>query len=109
MKPAIHNPDNLTPEQYGAADGWRLLYGCELNNLPLGAQVYKGRVWMTSLAVGRSGKASKLYAYRTRTPDPYADQPHDAVAEVIAKKEQLCAAIDAIVAEYVALAKGGAK
>jgi len=27
-----HNPDNLTPEQYGASEGYRLLYADEIKD-----------------------------------------------------------------------------
>lgn len=28
----VHNPDNLTPEQYGAVEGYRLLYADEIKD-----------------------------------------------------------------------------
>lgn len=38
-----HNPANLTPEQYGAADGWRLLKRSEINTR--GEQISEIECW----------------------------------------------------------------
>jgi hypothetical protein len=72
-KPEIHNPDNLTPEQYGASEGWRLLYVGELQ--PHDSQFFSPfRIWR----YGSDGHHQCSYlTYRTRTPDPYADKPAD--------------------------------
>lgn len=35
MNSELHNPHKLTPEQYGAADGWRLLDADELSSYPV--------------------------------------------------------------------------
>lgn len=64
---AYHNPENLTPEQVGVSEGWRLLLedeqaveGDEVN-LPLG--------WEPTLNYGGHTKSASL-TYRTKRPLP---------------------------------------
>jgi hypothetical protein len=70
--PAINNPDNLTPEQYGAADGWRLHRIGEMI-APDGEYYYEGS-WNASVCKGDIIEFDDL-AYRTRTPDSFAAKP----------------------------------
>jgi hypothetical protein len=68
--PPFHNPNNLTPSDYGASDGWRLLRVSELDAPPANAQ-------FTSTISGwfpnaESPIRSLRYTYRTRQPDPFA-------------------------------------
>ena len=65
----IHNPQNLTPQQVGVADGWRLLYvgeekphDCQLSGISTLS-------WF-SASIGES--VHRAYTYRTRTADPFA-------------------------------------
>lgn len=77
-KPALHNPDNLTPEQYGASDGWRLLYVGE--NITSDAQWsdrWRPGGWSPALSIGQCVEKTDGVAWRTRTPDPYAEKPAD--------------------------------
>jgi hypothetical protein len=74
MKPPLHNPDNLTPEQYGASEGWRLLYPNE-SPLPADAEKFSSKRWEESSFRSKPAPMDFItYTYRTRTPDPYATQ-----------------------------------
>lgn len=69
--PPFHNPNNLTPEQYGASEGWRLLRVSE--RVPDDAQYFSV---VQSLWLGSDWEGAKINgscsAYRTRTRDPFA-------------------------------------
>lgn len=68
--PKIHNPDNLTPEQYGAAEGWRLLYIGE--ERPADTEYWHQCRWGKSRIAGAEVDKWDFTSLRTRTPDPYA-------------------------------------
>lgn len=62
--PKAHNPDNLTPEQYGFAEGYRLLGEDEIKDRPLchsEIELWDGS-WST---IGYTG-CSKHSTYRTK-------------------------------------------
>lgn len=64
-----HNPDNLTPEQVGVADGWRLLDENEIlsqfdNRPPYTCQAWLEFKW-SSEDLGYNGGSPNL-TYRTR-------------------------------------------
>lgn len=68
-KPAVsensHNPDGLTPEKYGAAEGYRLLDEDEIKNRSLchfGIELWDGSEWKK---IGYTGSSIKV-TYRTR-------------------------------------------
>jgi len=71
--PPVHNPDNLTPEQIGAKDGWRLLRMDE--EIPEDAQSmathnYKTIIWAPVTEIGLKGNVFwSLPGLRTRKPD----------------------------------------
>lgn len=68
--PKIHNPDNLTPEQYGAAEGWRLMYVGEQTSTK--DQFWSWSEWKQD---HNPGPIQSYHATcRTRTPDPYASK-----------------------------------
>lgn len=72
MKPQIHNPDHLTPEQYGASEGWRLLYVGE--SRPEDYQWRCNGTWVDKQeCIGLTVLRRHGFTYRTRTPDPYAE------------------------------------
>lgn len=77
--PKQHNPDNMTPDEYGANGGWRLLYSEELAKLPFDSEYWSelhGEWLMSSFRNTNPGASSICpktgFTYRTRTPDPYA-------------------------------------
>lgn len=75
--PKIHNPDNLTPEEYEAADGWRLLYKGELETYPADAEFFYRGEWIRSCFAGKTiplRVEDSCDTIRTRTPDPYAQK-----------------------------------
>lgn len=67
--PPFHNPNNLTPAQYGASDGWRLLRESEIVP-PDGERLSFGVNWVSSNQRGVTH--APLSTYRTRQPDPFA-------------------------------------
>jgi hypothetical protein len=73
--PAVvyQNPAKLTPDQYGAADGWRLLHVQELDCIPADAEAFSNfyQTWCESFRRGRSADEGdrQVTTYRTRTPE----------------------------------------
>lgn len=65
-----HNPDGLTPSQYGSQDNWRLLREDELKCLPKDAERKSKRTgnWVKSVMRGEHGMEG--ITYRTRQPLP---------------------------------------
>lgn len=65
----FHNPENLTPDQYGAKEGWRLLTVEELNNRPSDSEFHSlidiSPRWCRS---DLKSKYLDVNTYRTRTP-----------------------------------------
>jgi len=67
-KPAAHNPDQLTPEQVGVSDGYRLLDVDEIKDrqkmhIHIEARNKRGGYWLTSY---RSFGNDPQITYRTR-------------------------------------------
>ncbi len=67
----FHNPENLTPEQYEANKGWRLLTKAELVTKPEGVQ-YRSTNTRQWLSCFRDGVVADECSYRTRAPLPCA-------------------------------------
>ena len=67
----IHNPQNLTPVQYGAKDGWRLLYVSEIR--PYDAEFYDCGSWHVSKMRRIRVDKDDENTIRTKQPDPFAD------------------------------------
>lgn len=64
-----HNPDNLTPEQYGAADGWRLLKRSEAVGFEcseMDGWACKSEVWDACLDISKKSELWDRITYRTR-------------------------------------------
>lgn len=65
-----HNPNQLTEEQVGVADGWRLLSG-----IPIGVDKEFVECWSSSLArwekPARKTAFHPTYTYRTKMPKGY--------------------------------------
>lgn len=73
----IHNPDNLTPEQYGAKDGWRLLYSGESRRdceyLCEYLDRFRSSEWREWTGIDEPIHTACEFSYRTKRPDPFAD------------------------------------
>lgn len=67
MNIPYYNPDGLTPDQIGTADGWRLTLPGEV--IPQDAEYLLGSRWIPSEARGCVHAAADL-TYRTRAPLP---------------------------------------
>lgn len=64
----FHNPQNLTPEEYGADQGWRLLTVNELQlEMPANSQYYDSGFWHIRI---NTGCGCSEFTYRTRAPIP---------------------------------------
>lgn len=69
-----HNPDNLTPEQVGTADGWRLCCKEETANLPDEGWLLGKKAWVSPIGA-TSDKYQKTEAtYRTKAPLPMTER-----------------------------------
>jgi len=69
----VHNPNHLTPEQYGADEGYRLVY---LGEQPehVEARTPNGTHWFET-RFDQVLKSSDGSSYRTKDPDPWL-QPY---------------------------------
>lgn len=66
----FHNPENLTPDQYGAKEGWRLLTESEVDMIPMDSEVYFRRSDRWEKSSNRGHTADSVTTYRTRAPLP---------------------------------------
>lgn len=69
--PPFHNPNNLTPEQYGASEGWRLLRVSELGKNASEVQFFSYTSW-SWVSCSPAAVIHDDGSYRTRAPDPFA-------------------------------------
>ena len=66
-----HNPNFLTPEQYGAGEGYRLLYEGE-QFVHVEAHTPNGTHWFETRLTSPL-QPKDCSSYRTRDPDPWAE------------------------------------
>lgn len=70
----FHNPENLTPEQYGAKEGWRLLTIEEMRDPQRDIQMFGClKQWIDSKLSGTRFTLARSVTYRTRAPLPHAE------------------------------------
>lgn len=74
--PEFHNPGNLTPEQYGAAERWRLLLTDEILEMRVDEILYEDGKWRGVL--GLAGKAAHEAECPSRTKRPLPGQQEPA-------------------------------
>lgn len=74
-QPEWHNPDNLTPEQYGADEGWRLLLKDEMDGGRGGYEYLVLGKWSPGNNPSEVACTREKTSLRTRRPLPTATDP----------------------------------